>query len=82
MLVRWLASVCTVEAAFTGSHHDRLRAGVFVGLDKLRSTFTNGGTFLTNAELKRAEYFCNLYHTCLNGTLTDLFLICFGRTFF
>lgn len=70
-MVRWLAGICWAVAAVTDSHHDLLRAGVFVGLDQLRNTFADAGPVLSARELEAAEFFKDLYHCSLMGVLSN-----------
>eukprot|EP00439_Symbiodinium_sp_Y106_P047256 s4838_g6.t1 len=69
ILVRWLAGVCWDIAVKTGSHHDHLRAAVFVGLDQLRDTFAQAIGPPSSAELEKAEFFKDLYQAALVGAL-------------
>ena len=72
MLVRWLAGICWDVAVKSGSHHDYLRAAVFVGLDQLRDTFAHAGVVLSSAELEKAEFFKDLYHASILGALASM----------
>ncbi|CAE7533064.1 unnamed protein product [Symbiodinium necroappetens] len=69
ILVRWLAAKCWVVASQTNSHHDLLRAAVFVGLDRLRCTFVDAGPVLSTQELLQAEFFNDLYHCAYLGAV-------------
>ncbi|CAE7279275.1 unnamed protein product [Symbiodinium sp. CCMP2592] len=70
ILVRWLAGKCWAVASVTQSQHDLLRAGVFVGLDRLRCTFVDAGCVLSQQEREQAEFFSDLYHCSLMGALS------------
>ena len=72
ILVRWLAGVCWDVAVKTGSHHDHLRAAVFVGLDQLRDTFAQAIGPPSSEELEKAEFFKDLYQAALLGALASM----------
>ncbi|CAE7464311.1 unnamed protein product [Symbiodinium microadriaticum] len=72
ILVRWLAAICWDIAAKTGSHHDRLRASVFIGLDQLRDTFAKCPGVPSEEELEKAEFFKDLYQGALLGALASV----------
>ena len=69
--MRWLADVCLKEARRTKSHHDDLRAGVFIALAGMRSLLGNAGPHLLEWELAELEKLNSLYHDCLHGSFTS-----------
>ena len=71
MLIKWLSGICLNEARRTGTHHDRLRAGVFMSLAGMRALLGNAGPTLTETELCELERLNALYHDSLNGFLTS-----------
>ena len=66
ILVRWLAGVTAAEAARVNTEHAHLRAAVFLGLDKLRKTYSRAGPFLTQEQRATAVRYNLIFHSALN----------------
>ena len=67
ILVRWLAGVTIKEATRTQTHHDNLRAAVFLALNEMRKIMSRATMFIPPAGLQRLEYYNFMYHNSLNG---------------
>ena len=65
--MRWLAGVTYKEASRTETHHDNLRAAVFLALNEMRKIMSRATMFIPADGLRRLEYYNFMYHNSLNG---------------